>query len=92
MIGRVQANISVGDVSISRRHGVIGCSGGGEAGRSPPEVHVRDLGSTYGTYVGEEAIRSSGESSQADRLPKGESAPLADKTRVRFGLHSTIFK
>ena len=42
--------------------------------------------------MGEEAIKSSAQSSQDDRIPKGEYTVLNKNVRVRFGLHSTIFK
>ena len=58
----------------------------------PPKVTLTDKGSSYGCYVGEEALRSSAQSSQDDRVPKGEHAVLTKNVRVRFGLHSTIFK
>ena len=51
-----------------------------------------DRGSSYGCYVGEDAIRSSAQSSQDDRVPKNEQVVLTNNVRVRFGLHSTIFK
>ena len=51
-----------------------------------------DRGSSYGCYVGEDAIRSSAQSSQDDRVPKNEQVILTNNIRVRFGLHSTIFK
>ena len=76
------------DGSISRRHGSIAVDD--DDGNGRPKVRLRDLGSTFGTYVGEAAIASSGDNSQQDRL-RGE-AVLADGTRVRFGLHATIFK
>ena len=57
-----------------------------------PVVSLTDKGSSYGCYVGEDAIRSSAQSSQDDRIPKGESVILTKNVRVRFGLHSTIFK
>ena len=56
------------------------------------KVTLTDKGSSYGCYVGEDAIRSSAQSSQDDRVPKGEQVILTNNTRVRFGLHSTIFK
>ena len=55
-------------------------------------VSLHDRGSSYGCYVGEQALQSSAQSSQVDRIPKGETITLAKKVRVRFGLHSTIFK
>ena len=57
-----------------------------------PAVSLHDRGSSYGCYVGEQALQSSAQSSQVDRIPKGETITLAKKVRVRFGLHSTIFK
>ena len=51
-----------------------------------------DKGSSYGCYVGEDAIKSSAQSSQDDRIPKGEQVVLTNNIRIRFGLHSTIFK
>ena len=56
------------------------------------KVTLMDKGSSYGCYVGEDAIRSSAQSSQDDRVPKGEQVILTNNIRVRFGLHSTIFK
>jgi hypothetical protein len=53
---------------------------------------LTDKGSSYGCYVGEEAIRSSAQSSQDDRVPKGEHVVLNKNVRIRFGLRSTIFK
>ena len=57
-----------------------------------PAVSLHDRGSSYGCYVGEQALQSSAQSSQVDRIPKGETITLAKNVRVRFGLHSTIFK
>ena len=51
---------------------------------------MEDLKSTYGTYVGEEAILTSGNSSQVDKLVG--KCVLQKNTRVRFGLQTTIYK
>ena len=55
-------------------------------------MSLLDKGSSYGCYVGEDAIKSSGQSSQEDRIPKGEPVILTQNVRVRIGLHSTLFK
>jgi len=74
-----------GDSSVSRRHAVVrvlaDC------------VHVKDEGSTYGTYVGEKALESSANNSQEDRISK-ESGYVhwPDGERVRFGLLSSVFR
>ena len=44
------------------------------------KVTLMDKGSSYGCYVGEDAIRSSAQSSQDDRVPKGEQVILTNKT------------
>ncbi len=75
------------DTSVSRRHAAI---------RVDREaVVVSDAGSTYGTYVGDRAIASSGAGSQDDRVPKGQSTrvslPVGGSERVRFGLLSSLY-
>ena len=55
-------------------------------------VMVKDLGSKFGTYVGERAVVSSQNSSQEDRLNKNQACQLTIADRVRFGLLSSLFK
>ena len=77
---------------FSRNHAEIKCQPATGNDRRP-RVIVSDPKSTYGTYVGEAAIASSGSnSSQTDRLRAGKDVVMTHGTRVRFGLHSTIFK
>ena len=89
-VGRVNSHVAIGgDISISRSHALISVT----AGQGPrPKVVVKDDKSSFGTYVGEAAIESSHQSSQDDRVRKGEEVEMKADTRVRFGLHSTIFK
>ena len=63
-MGRFRADISppsAKDVSISRRHAEVTLHGDGDG------ALVRDVGSTFGTYVGDRAIETSGNQSQEDR-------------------------
>lgn len=86
-VGRLTGEIVIrGDVSVSRNHGLVTVSTDGKS------VHVKDTGSSYGIYVGQAAIESSGNCSQADRVPKGQEASVGVGERVRFGLQSTLFK
>lgn len=73
------------DNSVSRSHAEITIQNG-------VNVMVKDLGSKFGTYVGERAVVSSQNNSQEDRLNKGQECQLTVSNRVRFGLLSSLFK
>jgi pSer/pThr/pTyr-binding forkhead associated (FHA) protein len=82
------------DTSISRKHAKIivdepDLFAVGD-GQQRPKVSIKDLGSTYGTYVGDEAVASSANCSQDDRIVT--EVALTDGIRIRFGLHTTIFR
>ncbi len=83
-----------GDSSVSRRHAVIAVGKKEGDGESVGQVvvSVRDEGSSYGTYVGERAIETSGAGSQEDRTTSGRPIPLQDGVRIRFGLLSSLFR
>ena len=105
-IGRIKADVSIGDdPSVSRNHAKLKVEeasssqqsqGHGQGRLLRPKVILEDLGSSFGTYVGEEAIALSGnvsesqERRQVGRL-KGQRV-ISNDTRIRFGLHSTLFK
>ena len=72
------------DNSVSRSHARVTVKN--------HEVFLEDLGSRYGTYVGEKAIVSSQNNSQEDRLDKGQESQVFQGQRVRFGLLSSLFK
>ena len=92
-VGRVNCNVpGADDLSISKEHAIIRVEPTDDKKNSRPRVFVKDRKSTYGTYVGEEAIRSSGGSSQADRVRSNQEIEIFDGTRVRFGLQATIFR
>ena len=83
-VGRSTFNYCA-DNSVSRSHAEITIQNG-------VNVMVKDLGSKFGTYVGERAIVSSQNNSQEDRLIKGQECQLTVSNRVRFGLLSSLFK
>jgi pSer/pThr/pTyr-binding forkhead associated (FHA) protein len=63
----VTADIICNDTSISRNHAEIKVSPNGEG------VNIKDLGSKYGTYLGEKAVKSSQNQSnsvESERLSK----------------------
>lgn len=99
-IGRVNVNIAIlDDASVSRNHGIFHVQKNSKISTYESEVIYQDLGSSFGSYVGEAAIISSetqdtatGQPSQKERLQKGEKATLVPNTRIRLGLLSTIFK
>ena len=86
LVGRLSADISFAqDQSLSRKHAVLTVD-------DKNKVCVTDQGSTYGTYVGDEAINKSGNSSQSQNGKITKPTKMQDNTRVRFGLRSTIFR
>lgn len=90
-IGRGLSDISFSkDLTISRSHASIAIKPRLGSGDGRPSVVLEDRKSSFGTYVGELAIQTSGNDSQADRLTG--STTLTDGTRVRFGLSNTIFQ
>ena len=75
-----------GDVSMSRKHAAIEIK--------ETEAEISDQGSTYGTYCGQEAILTSSQGSQDERL-KGyrriSPRDVADSPLlIRLGLYSTL--
>ena len=78
------------DNSMSRKHGVVTVERGRRGGR--PKVFVEDSGSKFGTYVGEHAIALTGNSSQSQDGRIGRKTEVAEGSRVRFGLASTVFR
>lgn len=84
-VGRVGTHFVLkGDTSISRQHAEITVKVDG--------VFIKDLGSKFGSYVGEKAITSSQNNSQVDRLKKNEETQIKTNDKVRFGLLSSLFK
>lgn len=79
-----RSNFGWEDTSISRSHARISVR--------KNEVFVQDVGSKYGTYVGEKAFVTSQNNSQEDRLNEGEEQKMFASQCVRFGLLSTAFK
>ena len=55
-------------------------------------MFVEDSGSKFGTYVGDNAIALTGNSSQSQDGRIGGRIELGDGGRVRFGLATTVFK
>ena len=86
IVGREGANIRTKDGSVSRKHAEVSRNANG------PGATIKDLGSKYGTYVGEEAIKSSNQKSQEDCLTPGENGILLPGQPVRFGLCKFRFK
>ena len=87
--GRVDADIVCGnDTSVSRVHAEISVSPTGDG------VIIKDLGSKYGTYVGEKSVKSSqNQSSQSSySLSEKEEKLLKCGQPVRFGLLGSLFR
>ena len=85
-VGKHHAQIKlIQDTSVSKVHAEILCDSNGD-------VSIKDLGSKYGTYVGESAIVSSEAHSQELRLVKDQIQTLRTGERVKFGLQSSLFK
>ena len=85
-VGKHNAQIKlVEDTSVSKVHAEISCNSNGD-------VSIKDVGSKYGTYVGERAVVSSENHSQELRLDKDQTKILKNGERVKFGLQSSLFK
>ena len=77
------------DTSVSRNHAEITTSSDGEG------VFIKDLGSKYGTYLGEKAVKSSQSGSQRrtdSSLDINEEKLLRCGQIVRFGLLQSVFR
>ena len=84
-VGKHNAQIKLlQDTSVSKVHAEIICDSNGD-------VSIKDLGSKYGTYVGERAVVSSENHSQELRLVKDQTKILRSGERVKFGLQSSLF-
>jgi pSer/pThr/pTyr-binding forkhead associated (FHA) protein len=82
---------AIKDISISRKHAVVKVKVD-EGHPRGSRIVVEDLGSSFGTYVGEKALESSATNSQVDRIDKKRPVNVEDGDRIRFGLHSTVYR